>query len=190
MLSRPILGADAVLRRLGLLLMLLLVPLAGEAAPPEPAGFWTGAPYGPVPATIKGGHVIDAKALDELWRHTAAILIEVSPAPPRPPGVAANAKWLPPPHKGLPSSIWLADMGRGRLTAAQDAWYRARLAELSRGKRDTPLVFYCHPNCWAGWNAAKRAIGYGYRQVYWYPDGIEGWVKAGYPTADAMPILP
>ena len=188
--SRPILGAGAVLRRFGLLLMLILVPAVGRAAPPEPAGFWTGPPYGPVPATIRGGHVVDAKGLDDLWHHTAAILIDVSPAPPRPASVGAKAKWLPPPHKGIPSSIWLVDMGRGKLTAAQDAWYRARLAELSRGKRDTPLVFYCHPNCWAGWNAAKRAIGYGYRQVYWYPDGIEGWVKAGYPTADAMPILP
>jgi len=184
--SRPDLKAALVLRCLALLLMFLLAPAAAEAAPPEPAGFWTGAPYGPVPATIKGGHVIDAKGLNDLWRQTPAILIDVSPAPPRPASVASKAKWLPPPHKAIPSSIWLVDMGRGKLTKAQDGWYRARLAELSPGKRDTPLVFYCHPNCWA----AKRAIGYGYRQVYWYPDGIEGWVKAGYPTADAMPILP
>lgn len=180
--------ANLLLRRLGLLVMLILASAASSV--PEPAGFWTGAPTGPVPATIKGGKVIDAKALDELRRSTAAVLIDVSPRPPKPAGQAANKKWLPPSHKSLPSSIWLADMGRGKLTAAQDSWYRARLAELSPGKRDTPLVFYCHPNCWAGWNAAKRAIGYGYRQVYWFPGGIEGWVKAGYPTAEAMPILP
>ena len=51
-------------------------------------------------------------------------------------------------------------------------------------------MLYCHPQCWASWNAAKRAISYGYRKVYWYPDGIEGWEKAGLPTASAVAILP
>jgi PQQ-dependent catabolism-associated CXXCW motif protein len=183
-------SADVALQRLGLLLALILASAAGPATVPEPAGFWTGPPTGPVPATLKGGHVIDAKALDGLRRHTAAVLIDVSPAPPRPAGQAADTKPPPPSHKAVPGSVWLAGMGLGRLTAKQDAWFKARLAELTFGKRDTPLVFYCHPRCWAGWNAAKRAIGYGYREVNWFPDGIEGWVMAGFPAAEAMAILP
>lgn len=25
------------------------------------------------------------------------------------------------------------------------------------------------------WNAVRRAAGYGYTRLYWYPDGIDGW---------------
>ena len=32
------------------------------------------------------------------------------------------------------------------------------------------------------WNAAKRAIGYGYTGVRWYEEGIEGWQDAGHET--------
>jgi PQQ-dependent catabolism-associated CXXCW motif protein len=51
-------------------------------------------------------------------------------------------------------------------------------------------VIYCHRNCWLSWNAAKRAISYGYRNVYWFPDGMEGWRAAGLPTASAEPLVP
>ena len=37
------------------------------------------------------------------------------------------------------------------------------------------------------WNAAKRAASWGYKQIYWYPDGIDGWDAANLPTADAEP---
>jgi rhodanese-related sulfurtransferase len=37
------------------------------------------------------------------------------------------------------------------------------------------------------WNAAKRAIGYGYQHVYWYRDGVEGWQAAGFHTAVVEP---
>jgi PQQ-dependent catabolism-associated CXXCW motif protein len=50
-----------------------------------------------------------------------------------------------------------------------------------------PVVFYCHEKCWLSWNGAKRAIGYGYRNVYWFPDGIEGWRKSKLPTAVVQP---
>jgi len=40
-------------------------------------------------------------------------------------------------------------------------------------------VNYCHRNCWLSWNAAKRAISYGYRNVFWFPDGMEGGAPPG-----------
>ena len=128
--------------------------------------------------------------LEALLRHSDAVLIDVTPAPRKPAGLAPNAVWMPAQHRNIASSVWLSDLGAGVMAAGQDTWFRARLKELSRGKRDTPLVLYCHPQCWASWNAAKRAISYGYRKVYWYPDGIEGWEKAGLPTASAVAILP
>ncbi len=37
------------------------------------------------------------------------------------------------------------------------------------------------------WNAAKRALALGYRNVAWFPDGSDGWQDAGLPLADAQP---
>jgi rhodanese-related sulfurtransferase len=38
------------------------------------------------------------------------------------------------------------------------------------------------------WTAAKRAASWGYKQIHWYPDGIDGWDAAKLPTADAEPF--
>jgi len=55
---------------------------------------------------------------------------------------------------------------------------------LSKGKHDAPLVFFCLKNCWMSWNAAKRALEYGYSNVMWYRDGSDGWQELGYPLAE------
>ncbi len=34
------------------------------------------------------------------------------------------------------------------------------------------------------WNAAKRALEYGFSNVSWYPGGSDGWAKAGLPLED------
>jgi len=177
-------------RRAWLLLALLVLSAADPAAPPEPGGLWTGPLQGPVPATIAGGKVIHTSELDALRRQGGLLVIDVSPAPRKPEGLAPNAPWMPPAHRDIAGSVWLAEMGRGVLAPAEEAWHRARLAELTRGRLEAPIAIYCHPRCWASWNAAKRAIGYGYRRVYWYPDGIEGWRAAGLPMATAEPLLP
>ena len=38
------------------------------------------------------------------------------------------------------------------------------------------------------WNAAKRAAIWGYTQVYWYRDGMDGWEAANLPTQIAEPV--
>jgi PQQ-dependent catabolism-associated CXXCW motif protein len=53
------------------------------------------------------------------------------------------------------------------------------LAQATDNNLDRPVVIYCHERCWLSWNAAKRAVRYGYRKVHWYPEGIEGWNAAG-----------
>ncbi|MGO9235317.1 MAG: rhodanese-like domain-containing protein [Methylocella sp.] len=62
---------------------------------------------------------------------------------------------------------------------------RERLKTLTGSDLGRPIVFYCHPMCWASWNAAKRAMSFGYRKVIWYPDGAEGWQAAGHPLVIA-----
>jgi rhodanese-related sulfurtransferase len=37
------------------------------------------------------------------------------------------------------------------------------------------------------WNAAKRAVSWGYTAVYWYRDGTDGWEAAKLPVENAEP---
>ncbi len=53
--------------------------------------------------------------------------------------------------------------------------------------RARPLVFYCLKDCWMSWNAAKRALELGYKNVDWYPEGSDGWAAAGLPLEKRTP---
>lgn len=170
------------MKRVLLLLALLLGTASTPVSVPEPEGFWMGEMGGAVPAGIAGGTAIGTAELEALVAQGGAVLVDVAPSPRKPEGMAEDAIWLPPPHHSLPGSIWLADVGLGALEPRYDAWYRDRLAALTEGDTKRPVVVFCHPQCWASWNAAKRAILYGYSRVYWYPDGVEGWQDAGLPT--------
>jgi PQQ-dependent catabolism-associated CXXCW motif protein len=172
------------------ILILMLLALVAAAPPPEPRGYWLGPIHGAVPATLKGGTVIHTEALAHLLKRRDVVLIDVAPAARRPSGMPASAPWLPPAHRAISGSVWIPDAGLGLLPAALDAFYRASLAELTGHDRTRRIVIYCHPQCWMSWNAAKRAIRYGYRRVYWYPDGVEGWMKAGHPVVAVQPEGP
>jgi sulfur-oxidizing protein SoxY len=156
----------------------------------EPEGFWTGEINSPTPATLQGGTVIRAADLAALIKSTRPILLDVSSSPPRPEKLAPQAVWMPPPHPVIPDSVWLAGVGAGKVDAATDDFYRRRLREVTANDLNKPIVVYCHERCWLSWNAAKRAISYGYKRVYWFPDGIEGWRAAGFSTGVANPEAP
>jgi sulfur-oxidizing protein SoxY len=160
---------------------------ATGTAVPEPEGFWNGPVNSPTPATLSGGTVIRAADLATMLKSTHAIVVDVSNSPPRPEKLAPQAVWMPPPHAVIPGSLWLAGVGAGTLDDATDGFYRRRLGEATDNDMNRPVVVYCHERCWLSWNAAKRAIRYGYRHVYWFPDGIEGWRAAGFATSVAQP---
>lgn len=171
------------MRRRLIVLCLLACAAAAPGHVPEPRGYWLGPIHGTLPQTITGGHVIHTAALAALLRRGPVRLVDVASAPVRPPHMAAGALWLPLPHRDVPGSVWIPDAGRGVITPAFDAFFRRRLETLSGHDRSAPVVIYCHEQCWMSWNAAKRAIYYGYRNVLWYPDGIEAWTRAGHPVA-------
>lgn len=183
--------------RAGIRLFVLLVMVAalGAAAvepdhAPEPHGYWLGPIHGPVPATLAGGTVLDTAALAQLLSGGGVVLVDVAELPQRPVGLPPGSLWLPPPHRDIPGSVWIPDVGRGTIPASFAAWFRARLAALTGGDPERRIVVYCHPRCWMSWNAAKRAISDGYRRVFWYPGGVEGWEQAGHPTAAVTPEGP
>jgi PQQ-dependent catabolism-associated CXXCW motif protein len=152
---------------------------AAATAVPEPPGYWTGSAQAPVPPTIAGGTVIHTDELDALLRKGGVVLIDVANAVHRPANLPSATLWLLPPHRDIPGSVWIPDVGKGALAPAEDAAFRAKLRALTEGDTNRPVIVYCHHACWLSWNAAKRAITYGYRRVFWYPDGVEGWMAAG-----------
>ncbi len=159
-------------------------------APNEPDDYWTGPINGPVPATITGGTVIGTVELKALLEKSGIVLVEVSNAPRRPENLAPGAPWLPTPHPVIPGSLWIPGPGMGAVPPDVGAFFRDQLASATGSDFDRPIVIYCHERCWLSWNAAKRAIRFGYRRVYWYPDGIEGWRAAGLTTSVAEPEAP
>ena len=173
----------------GLVLGLLSVANPGvRAAPPEPQGYRTDDYRAPTPATIAGGTALDTPTARQLWKDGGAVWIDVLAAPHRPANLAASAVWLPVPRRDIPGSVWLPDVGRGELNTELEAYFRTNLDRVAKGRRDTAAVFYCLANCWMSWNAAKRAASWGYKHVYWYRDGTDGWGAAKLPLAAAAPV--
>ena len=163
-------------------------PPTNTAPAPEPPGFWTGPINSAVPATVARGKVIsDAHRLRTLLQRPGTVVIDVSNAPRRPDNLATGAPWLPLPHQAIPGSLWIPGAGLGEIPAPVDDFFRKQLAAATGDDLTRRVVIYCHQTCWLSWNAAKRAIGYGYRNVYWYRDGIEGWQAAHFPTAVIEP---
>jgi PQQ-dependent catabolism-associated CXXCW motif protein len=165
-------------------------PAVGAEGVAEPEGYWDGNVDAPTPSALHGGRVIHVAEVEALLRQGKALVIDVSNTPRRPAELAPGAPWLPLPHRAIPNALWLPGAGAGALTQEVDDFYRSRLGRATAGNVDVPLVVYCHENCWLSWNAAKRAIGYGYRRVFWFPDGIEGWTAAGRQTEVAAPEGP
>ena len=141
----------------------------------------------PTPATLRGTTVLTTAAAEALWRNRTAAFIDVLPQPPRPAGLPPGALWRQAPHDSLPGAVWLPNVGYGRTAAETDAYFQRGLAEASGGDRAKPLVFFCERDCWMSWNAAKRALTYGYTAVHWYPDGTDGWREAGLPLERSEP---
>jgi PQQ-dependent catabolism-associated CXXCW motif protein len=172
----------------GLVLGALWVASPGaRAEPPEPQGYRTDGYRAPTPATVAGGAALDTAAARQLWNEGGAVWVDVLPVPHRPPNLPAAAVWLPVSRRDIPGSLWLPDVGRGELNDKLEAYFRAHLEEATKRRRAAPVVFYCLADCWMSWNAAKRAASWGYKRVYWYRDGTDGWEAAKLPLATAEP---
>jgi quinoprotein dehydrogenase-associated probable ABC transporter substrate-binding protein/PQQ-dependent catabolism-associated CXXCW motif protein len=156
-------------------------------APPEPAGYRQADYRSPVPASLAGARVVTTAEVQALAADRRARLIDVLPAPREPANRPAGSLWRPAPRGNIPGSVWLPNVGYGELSAEFETWFRDNLARLAGGDRSRPMIFYCQANCWMSWNAAKRALAYGYANVLWYPEGTDGWRAAGLPLVAAAP---
>lgn len=157
----------------------LVVALAAPAyaeAPPEPEGY-RGPPYAaPVPETLAGAKVADNAAAAALHAAGEAVFIDVMPRDVKPADLPEGTIWREKPRDSIPGAIWLPNTGFEKLLPEEESYLRTGLEQATAGNSDRPVVIFCRAECWMSWNVAKRALGFGYTQVIWYPDGPEGWV--------------
>jgi len=169
--------------------ILFAAPVLAQEAVPEPKDYRTDNYRAPVPATLAGARVLATSETEAIWRAGTATFVDVLPRAPKPQNLPPGTIWRDRPHSNIPGSIWLPDTGYGKLADATDDYLRRGLERASRGNKSALLVIYCQENCWMSWNAAKRAlVELGYTSVYWYPEGIQGWEKAGQQMAEAQEI--
>ena len=91
---------------------------------------------------------------------------------------------MPAKHRTLPGSVWWPEVGRGALSPEVEQRFRDRLAQAAMPGQT--VVFFCLSDCWMSWNAARRAGSYGL-QAAWYPEGVDGWARAGLPLQEVAP---
>lgn len=128
--------------------------------------------HAPTPASIPGGQVITTQGLVALIEGRQAPFILVD--------VLGGAQVLP---QAIPA-VWLAQPGSFDDAVQRRA--KQSLDQVTRGRRDIALIFYCQSReCWMSYNAALRAIRAGYSNVLWYRGGLEAWQAAGLPTQPA-----
>ncbi len=139
----------------------------------------------PVNLPIEGGTQVDVAAVDRLMKQ-GAIMVDVMPA--RVGYDKKTGKWLLAEKRDdIPGSTWLPNTGHGKLEPRLAAYFANSLARLAGGSLEKPVVFYCMADCWMSWNAVKRAAGLGYKQVYWFADGTDGWSESGRDLVEATP---
>lgn len=158
------------------------VPAAGNAFNAE--GYRLPPYRSAVTAPLEGATRLSTEGVYELLlQHGSAVsLIDVTPLGWQ-DGVFLQAY----PHLSLPGATWLPNVGSAALTPSWQAYFVDALDQLADGHPETPLVFFCRRDCWLSWNAARRARDLGYRRVYWYPDGIDGWQEAGHDREAICP---
>ena len=131
-----------------------------------------GAMHGPTPTSIPGGQVITTPGLVQLLKMggVQALVFDVLGGPDRLP----NAQSAVPAHQA------------GSFDDSVQREFGQYLNQVTQGKQDVPLVFYCGSTmCWMSYNAALRAVNMGYRNVLWYRGGLEAKRAAGQPVQSA-----
>jgi PQQ-dependent catabolism-associated CXXCW motif protein len=179
--------------RLALTLSVVSLLLAGQLsaanlAVPEPSDYRTDNYKAPVPATLEGAQVARTPEVAALWEQKSVVFFDVMPRLPKPDNLPVGTIWRDKPRMDIPGSIWLPNVGYGEITSETADYFRAGLAANTGGDKSRKIVIYCMTDCWMSWNAAKRAVSWGYAAVIWYPEGADGWESSNRPLVAATPF--
>ncbi len=137
---------------------------------------------------VPGARRIWIDELDTVLAERQPILIDVMAAEGAGPDPETGAWRLSKSRQNIPGSVWLPDVGKGKVSASIAAYFRSNLERLTAGDKGRAIVIYCMADCWMGWNATRRAVSWGYTQVYWYADGTDGWRDDDRPLAATTPL--
>ncbi len=78
------------------------------------------------------------------------------------------------------------DWNAGRVSDAVQLNVKTKLSEetmLAEMKKGDPVVIYCNgEKCMRSSKACKKAVEWGFTNVYYYRDGFPAWKNAGYPV--------
>lgn len=165
-------------------LIALTPPTAGaEAVFDATTGLRIGAYRAPVPDRVPGGRVVDAQTVAGLVAD-GALLIDAMAAPGH--GIAPDGAWIvAEPHDTIPGAHWLPEIGRGRPDPRIAAGLRASLADCPPTR---PMVLFCKTDCWMSWNAVQHVAALGFRDIGWYPGGVDDWADGGRPLQPVEPL--
>jgi len=142
----------------------------------------------PTPEVAPAGTTLTTEQLAALIAEESPVLIDVQAITVRSELEEFGLSWLPDsPRHHIEGSTWLPNVGYAELDERMTHFFRSNLDRLSGGDPESPLVFYCVVDCWMSWNAIRRAASWGYRNLYWYPDGSDGWADAGLPLVVGEP---
>ncbi len=162
------------------------MPALADGSAAEPLAYRMADYRAPVPATLRGAKVVltdEASAL--LDKQT--LFIDVMPHTPKPAKLPAGTIWREKVRNNIPGSVWLPNVGYGALSGETEGYFRNALETLTGGDKKRMVLFYCMTDCWMSWNAAKRAIEWGYGSVAWYPSGADGWEGGGHVLSEGKP---
>ena len=173
--------------------LLLVTGVLGSTVPLCAAGIEEPEAYrmeeyrAPVPGTLRGATVVTTDQAEVLWRRKEAVFFDVMPSAPKPANLPADTIWRDKVRKGIPGSIWLVNVGYGALSDETADYFRKGLTDHTAGNTSRAILFYCMTDCWMSWNAAKRAVEWGYKSVLWYPSGSDGWESQNLPLEEHRP---
>lgn len=156
----------------------------------EPTAYRHNTYNSPVPQTLNGAFAIATEAAYALWASKRVGFIDVLPHTPKPANLPKDTFWRSAKRASIPRAVWLPNVGYGQIADSTAQYFKTGLFHITGGDRAFAIVFFCKRDCWMSWNAAKRAMEYGYETVFWYREGTDGWNKAALPTALAHPFKP
>ena len=177
------------MRGLAIAFCLAILPAQAALAQtvPEPEDYRMDHFRAPVPGALAGATVVGPEEAYDLWVDGKVGFIDVLPQAPKPRNLPKNTLWRDKPRNSIPGSIWLPNVGYGAIADVTADYFRSGLAQASNNDPTHPVLFFCLEDCWMSWNAGKRAVEWGYTNVYWLPEGTDGWQLWDYPLERIKP---
>lgn len=120
------------------------------------------------PMSIPGGTMVDAAKAKSL-QDKGAVFVDARVA----------AEYAEKHIKGAISVVYKETKKKVHDIDPADSFDMSKLP----GDKNKAMIFYCNGSpCWRGYKAAATSIKAGYKNVYWFRDGIPAWEEKGFPT--------